>query len=138
MSQQVDHAAGVLISGGLDSAILCVELARDFPPVVPIYIRSGLWWEGAELSALRRFLGAVKREGLHALVVLDEPIADVYGAHWSTSGASVPGSDTPDEAVYLPGRNILLNRVIAYWVAGQLKANPPSYYPLKTARRHKS
>ena len=115
MPQQVDHAAGVLISGGLDSAILCVELLRDFRPVVPLYIRSGLWWEGAELSALRLFLRAVKREGLQELVVLDEPIADVYGAHWSTSGASVPGSDTPDEAVYLPGRNILLTVKAAVW-----------------------
>jgi 7-cyano-7-deazaguanine synthase len=113
--QQVDHAAGVLISGGLDSAILCIELLRDFRPVVPLYIRSGLWWEGAELSALRLFLRAVKRDGLQELVVLDEPIADVYGAHWSTSGASVPGSDTPDEAVYLPGRNILLTVKAAVW-----------------------
>jgi 7-cyano-7-deazaguanine synthase len=113
--QQVGHAAGVLISGGLDSAILCVELLRDFQPVLPLYIRSGLWWEGAELAALRRFLGAVKRDGLHELVVLDEPTADVYGAHWSTSGASVPGSDTPDEAVYLPGRNILLTVKAAVW-----------------------
>jgi 7-cyano-7-deazaguanine synthase len=115
VSQQVDHAAGVLISGGLDSAILCIELLRDFHPVVPLYIRSGLWWESAELAALRLFLGAVKREGLHELVVLDEPTADVYGAHWSTSGGSVPGSDTPDEAVYLPGRNILLTAKAAVW-----------------------
>jgi 7-cyano-7-deazaguanine synthase len=115
VSQQADHAAGVLISGGLDSAILCIELLRDFHAVVPLYIRSGLWWEAAELSAVRLFLAAVKREGLHDLVVLDEPIADVYGAHWSTSGASVPGSDTPDEAVYLPGRNILLTVKAAVW-----------------------
>jgi 7-cyano-7-deazaguanine synthase len=104
-----------LISGGLDSAILCMELLRDFHPVVPLYIRSGLWWEDAELSALRLFLGAVKREGLHELVVLEEPIAEVYGAHWSTSGTSVPGSDTRDEAVYLPGRNILLTVKAAVW-----------------------
>jgi 7-cyano-7-deazaguanine synthase len=131
--QKVDHAAAVLISGGLDSAILCVELLRDFQPVVPIYIRSGLRWEGAELAALRRFLGAVKRDGLHELVVLDEPTADVYGAHWSTSGASVPGSDTPDEAVYLPGRNILLTVKAAVWcrmraietlALGSLGSNP--------------
>ena len=115
MSQQVDHAAGVLISGGLDSAILCMELLRDFRPVVPLYIQLGLRWERAELAALRLFLDAVKRQGLERLVVLDEPIADVYGAHWSTSGAGVPGSDTPDEAVYLPGRNILLTVKAAVW-----------------------
>ena len=123
----------MLISGGLDSAILCVDMLRDSRRVVPIYIRSGLWWEGAELSALRLFLDAVKRENLMSLVVLDEPIADVYGAHWSTSGASVPGSETSDEAVYLPGRNILLTVKAAVWcrlraietlALGSLGSNP--------------
>jgi 7-cyano-7-deazaguanine synthase len=133
VSQQVDHAAGVLISGGLDSAILCVEMLRDFRPVVPLFIKSGLWWEDAELKALHLFLDAVKREYLETLVVLEEPIALVYGDHWSTSGASVPGSDTPDEAVYLPGRNILLTVKAAIWcqmraigtlALGSLGSNP--------------
>jgi len=133
LSQPVDLAAGVLISGGIDSAILCVELLRDFRRVVPIYIRSGLWWECTELSALRQFLDAVKRDNLEDLVVLDEPIADVYGVHWSTRGAGVPGSETPDEAVYLPGRNLLLTVKAAIWcrlrgietlALGSLGSNP--------------
>jgi 7-cyano-7-deazaguanine synthase len=133
LSQPFDDAAGVLISGGLDSAILCVEMLREFRRVVPLYIRSGLWWEGAELSSLRLFLDAVKDVGLESLVVLDEPIAQVYGAHWSTSGASVPGSETPDEAVYLPGRNLLLTVKAAVWcelrkietlALGSLGSNP--------------
>jgi 7-cyano-7-deazaguanine synthase len=128
-----DQTAGVLISGGLDSAILCVELLRDFRHVVPIYIRSGLWWEGAELAGLHVFLEAVKRENLENLVVLDEPIADVYGPHWSTGGASAPGLGTPDEAVYLPGRNMLLTVKAAVWcrlrsietlALGSLGSNP--------------
>ena len=90
-------------------------------------------WEDAELSALRQFLDAVKRDGLKSLVVLDEPIADVYGTHWSTRGASVPGSETPDEAVYLPGRNLLLTVKAAVWcrlreienlALGSLGSNP--------------
>jgi 7-cyano-7-deazaguanine synthase len=133
LSHPVDHAAGVLISGGLDSAILCVELLRDFPRVIPIFIRGGLWWEAAELSALRTFLDAVKREALDSLVILEEPIADVYGSHWSTSGAGTPGAETPDEAVYLPGRNILLTVKAAVWcrlrsvdtlALGSLGSNP--------------
>jgi 7-cyano-7-deazaguanine synthase len=133
LSQQADQTAGVLISGGLDSAILCVDMLRDYRRVVPIYIRSGLRWEAAELSALRLFLDAVKHENLMSLVVLDEPIADVYGAHWSTSGASVPGAETSDEAVYLPGRNILLTAKAAVWcrlrlietlALGSLGSNP--------------
>jgi len=133
MSGPLEHAAAVLISGGLDSAILCVDLLRDFARVVPVYIRCGLSWEDAEMSSLGRFLDAVKAVGLGGLVVLDEPITDVYGAHWSTNGASVPGSDTPDEAVYLPGRNLLLTVKAAVWcrlheidvlALGSLGSNP--------------
>jgi 7-cyano-7-deazaguanine synthase len=109
------RTAAVLVSGGLDSAILCVDLLRDYSRVYPLYIRSGLRWEKAELASLERFLDAVKTEGLECLVALDEPIADVYGSHWSTTGTDVPGSETPDEAVYLPGRNLLLTVKAAVW-----------------------
>ncbi len=109
------EAAAALVSGGLDSAILCFELLRQFPRVVPIYIRAGLRWEGAEIAALRRFLSAVEAPGLDRLVMLDEPVADVYGDHWSTAGLAVPDADTPDESVYLPGRNLLLTVKAAVW-----------------------
>jgi 7-cyano-7-deazaguanine synthase len=133
LPESLSDAAGVLISGGIDSAVLGVELLRDFRSVVPLYIRSGLWWEIVELASLRQFLAAVKRPGLESLVVLEEPIADVYGNHWSTSGSSTPGSDTPDEAVYLPGRNLLLTTKAAVWcrlraietlALGSLGSNP--------------
>ncbi len=123
----------MLTSGGLDSAILCAELLASFRPVIPIYVRSGLLWEEAEMAALRRFLEAVQTEALSSLVVLEEPIADVYGPHWSTGGASVPGSDSADQAVYLPGRNLLLAVKAAVWcrlrdvdalALGSLGSNP--------------
>ena len=47
----------VLISGGLDSAVLCVELLGDYARVHPLYIRCGLRWEEVELAAARAFLG---------------------------------------------------------------------------------
>jgi 7-cyano-7-deazaguanine synthase len=92
-----------------------------------------LRWEAAELAALNRFLGQVPSEGLDELVVLDEPIADVYGAHWSTYGPGIPGAESPDEAVYLPGRNLLLTVKAALWcrirdisalALGSLGSNP--------------
>lgn len=107
--------AAALVSGGLDSAILCVDLLREFGRVHPLYIRSGLRWEEAEVAALRRFLAEVADDRIDRLVVLDEPTADVYGDHWSTVGVGVPGSETPDEAVYLPGRNLLLTIKAAVW-----------------------
>jgi 7-cyano-7-deazaguanine synthase len=133
MSRPSQRAVAVLVSGGLDSAILCVELLRDFSCVVPLYVRSGLRWEETELASLGRFLAAVQQNGLESLVVLDEPIADVYGTHWSTSGAGVPGSETPDHAVYLPGRNLLLTVKAGVWcrlreidalALGSLGSNP--------------
>src|SRR5262249_9523389 len=51
---------------------------------------------------------AVDGPELQRLQVLELPVADLYGPHWSTTGRSVPGSDTPDEAVFLPGRHVLL------------------------------
>ncbi len=133
MPGPIKNSAAVLVSGGLDSAILCVHLLREFSRVIPVYVRSGLRWEDAERTALGRFLDAVKANGLEAPVVLDEPIADVYGSHWSTGGANVPGSDSSDEAVYLPGRNLLLTVKAAVWcrlraidalALGSLGSNP--------------
>jgi 7-cyano-7-deazaguanine synthase len=98
----------VLASGGLDSAILLAEAARAYPAVFPLYVRTGLHWEAVERQYLDRFLAAIRTPALRPLVVLDQPVGDVYGAHWSVSGQGVPGADTPDEAVFLPGRNVLL------------------------------
>jgi 7-cyano-7-deazaguanine synthase len=115
MSRQATSAVAVLISGGLDSAVLGVELLQEHARVIPIYIRGGLLWEPVELAAVRAFLAAVHAPGLEGLVVLDEPVRDVYGRHWSTGGEDVPGAETADDAVYLPGRNLLLATKAAIW-----------------------
>jgi 7-cyano-7-deazaguanine synthase len=128
-----DRAVAVLVSGGLDSAVLCVDLLKSFERVHPLYVRFGLRWEAVELTHLRTYLDAVARPGLRPLHVIDEPVVDVYGAHWSTSGSGVPDDQTPDEAVYLPGRNLLLSAKAAVWCRlhnvealafGTLSANP--------------
>lgn len=98
----------VLVSGGLDSAILLAEAVRACPVVYPLYVASGLHWEAVERAYLERFLTAIAAPALRPLHVLEQPIADVYGAHWSTTGEGVPGADSADDAVFLPGRNVLL------------------------------
>lgn len=98
----------VLVSGGLDSSILLAESLRTHAAVYPLYVRFGLFWESAELVYLRRFLTAVHTPALQPLQELDMPVQDLYGAHWSLTGTGVPGAATPDEAVFLPGRNVLL------------------------------
>jgi 7-cyano-7-deazaguanine synthase len=95
---------------------MLAELAKRHAKVYPVFIRHGLVWEEAELRALRQFLRALRRSSsfiphpssLASLTVLSLPVRDIYGAHWSTTGREVPRAKTPDDAVYLPGRNLLL------------------------------
>lgn len=106
---------GLLVSGGLDSSILLVHLLQQGHEVQPFYVRSHLAWERAELEQLQVFLRAVTTPALRRLVLLDLPIEDVYGDHWSTTGRGAPGLASPDSAVYLPGRNVLLVVKAALW-----------------------
>jgi 7-cyano-7-deazaguanine synthase len=98
----------VLCSGGLDSVVMMAHLGRE-SVVQPIYIRAGLVWESAELEALRALVstpGFVARS--QPLVTLDVTMRDVYsGTHWAITGTP-PAYDTPDEDVYLAGRNVVL------------------------------
>jgi 7-cyano-7-deazaguanine synthase len=123
----------VLVSGGLDSAILVAELLSQGSVVHPIYVRFGLAWEPIEEAHLRRFLDTLKSPAPEPLTVLEFPIASIYGTHWSVSGDAVPDDRSADEAVYLPGRNLLLLAQPSVWCAlngvqtialGTLKGNP--------------
>ncbi len=105
----------VLVSGGLDSAILLAEAAGTHPAVWPLYVRFGLAWEDVELTHLRRFVEAIATPTLRPLTVLDMPAGDLYGNHWSITGVDVPAADTADEAVFLPGRNVLLLAKALLW-----------------------
>jgi 7-cyano-7-deazaguanine synthase len=127
----------VLASGGLDSSILIGHLLRERRRVQPIYIRTGLVWQAAELPALKRFLAGVASEHLADLVVLDLPLADLYAGHWSLTGREVPDDASPDEAVYLPGRNALLLVKAAVWCqlhdVGELAMAPLGTSPFDDA-----
>jgi 7-cyano-7-deazaguanine synthase len=127
----------VLVSGGLDSAVLVHAMAQRFGRVFPLYVRAGMHWEPVEEYWLKRFLrasAAVKGNGvIQALTVARLPVGDVYGRHWSLTGHRVPGGRSADSAVYLPGRNLLLLSKAAVFCAlrhipavamGPLKGNP--------------
>ena len=129
------HAANlaVLVSGGLDSAVLLGEARRDCATVHPLYLRSGLYWEHVESQCLKRFLAALDSTVLRPLTVLDSPVADLYGSHWSITGQGVPDATSSDEAVFLPGRNVLLLTKAMLWchlhgvpavALGSLGSNP--------------
>jgi len=102
-------ATGVLLSGGLDSAVLLAEEAASDAGVQPIYVSGGLAWEASERAMVARLLDASPLRGrTRRLVALSVDMHDVYAAtHWALTGKP-PAYHTPDEDVYLPGRNIVL------------------------------
>jgi 7-cyano-7-deazaguanine synthase len=98
----------VLCSGGLDSAVLLVEMARAAGRAIPLVVEAGHAWERAERAALERFVAAIDDPRIAPLRPLALPMGDVYGAHWSITGIGAPGWDEPDETVELRGRNLIL------------------------------
>ena len=108
----------VLLSGGLDSAVLLAEEAAR-GDVQPIYIGAGLAWESAERAMVDALLRSDPLRGrTRALTALSVDMRDVYAAtHWAVTGTP-PAYHTPDEDVYLPGRNIVLLTKAGVYCAG--------------------
>jgi 7-cyano-7-deazaguanine synthase len=128
----------VLKQAGKKSGAVCVlasggAMTERYDRVIPVYVRNGLVWEKAELHWLRRFLRAAAHPSIGALQVLDLPMKDVYGTHWSMTGTAVPDEASGWEEVYLPGRNlILLSKAAVYCGLNDIGAI--ALGPLKTNR----
>ncbi|HZM58622.1 MAG TPA: 7-cyano-7-deazaguanine synthase [Vicinamibacterales bacterium] len=122
----------VLFSSGLDSAVLAGAEART-SIVHPLYVSTGLAWEREELAAVDRLLASPAFAGLAPLARLSFTVEDLYSpTHWALRGTP-PAFDTPDEDVYLTGRNIILvskaaiycaSRTIPRIALGPLAGNP--------------
>ena len=123
----------VLCSAGLDSAVLLADEARK-GPVVPVYVGSGLAWEAEERRRLSLLVAAEPLRGRVATAeMLEFSVRDLYPAtHWAVTGHP-PAFDTPDEDVYLVGRNVVLltragilcaQRGLTRVVLGLLSGNP--------------
>ena len=103
-------STAVLLSGGLDSAVLVAdEASNGGADVHPVYISVGLAWEAAERASVAAFLASAPfGDRIRPLVSLSADMRDVYAAtHWAVQGCP-PAYHTPDEDVYLPGRNVVL------------------------------
>ena len=125
-------AVAVLFSSGLDSAVLAAAEARA-DTVYPIYVSCGLAWEAEELRIAERLLAAPAYRGVQPIARLTFTVADLYPpTHWALQGTP-PAFDTPDEDVYLTGRNLVLltkagvhcaQRRISRIAIGTLAGNP--------------
>jgi 7-cyano-7-deazaguanine synthase len=126
-------ATAVLCSAGLDSAVLVADELQA-RRVTPVYVSAGFAWEPAERRALDRLLASPPFEGrVETPVTLSVDMRDLYPAtHWAIRGEP-PAFDTPDEDVYLVGRNLVLlakaavlccQRRIPRIVLGPLAGNP--------------
>ena len=130
---QCTKCCAVLLSGGLDSAVLVADEATR-GEVQPIYVSVGLAWEDAERAMVARLLAApLFARPVRPLAALSVDMRDVYAAtHWAVAGTP-PAYHTPDEDVYLPGRNVVLlgkagvfcaSAAIERLVIGTLAHNP--------------
>jgi 7-cyano-7-deazaguanine synthase len=119
----------VLLSGGLDSAVLAAHEAQT-SRVLPVYVSVGLAWEDAEVAMVERLLESPAFAGkVEALTRVSFTMRDVYSpTHWAIQGKP-PAYDTPDEDVYLAGRNLVL-LTKAGVVASKMKANRIALGPL--------
>ena len=123
----------VLASGGVESGAMLYLLAKKYREVYPLYVSHGFIWEKAEIHWLKQFIRALKARPVREAAVLHYPLASLYGRHWSLTGKKVPSAQSKDEAVFLPGRNILLlsmagvfcySRGIPNLAIGSLATNP--------------
>ena len=136
MNHPADEDVAVLFSAGLDSAVLLAHAVTRWPGarIQPLYVIAGLAWEREEIAMAERFLAAAAfRSTLGPLVTLTVDMRDVYPpTHWAIRGEP-PAYDTPDEDVYLEGRNIVLFSKASVFMArariprvliGPLSGNP--------------
>ena len=138
------QGTAVLCSGGLDSAVLLADVARreadarrdgvaSAGKVIPLYVSVGLAWEQRSLRCSARLLATSPFRDVGRSSPLRFDMRDVYPpTHWAIRGEA-PAFDTPDEDVYLEGRNIVLLTKAAVFMArakltrvsiGPLAGNP--------------
>jgi 7-cyano-7-deazaguanine synthase len=128
----------VLLSGGLDSAVLAAHEAQS-SRVLPVYVSVGLAWEDAEVAMVTALLQAkVFANRTAPLTRVEFTMRDVYPpTHWAIRGVP-PAYDTPDEDVYLTGRNLVLltkaGVVAARQGASRIALGPLAGNPFPDAR----
>jgi 7-cyano-7-deazaguanine synthase len=134
----IKRRLAVLASGGLDSSVMLAELARGGGEVFPVYVRAGLMWERHELAALRSYIRRLNMRSIHSVSVLQLPMGDLAGGHWSMTGRKVPGYRAAVSSNYILGRNLSLLAKAAIFCAynriGEIAMAPLESNPFPDAR----
>jgi len=110
----------VLFSAGLDSAVLLADaLARRGAEdtVQALHVGVGFAWEAEERAAAARLFARAPFAGrIDPPVLLSFDMRDVFpDTHWAVRGTP-PAFDTPDEEVFLDGRNVILTSKAAVFI----------------------
>ncbi|HZP45949.1 MAG TPA: 7-cyano-7-deazaguanine synthase [Candidatus Binataceae bacterium] len=136
--EALPERVAILASGGLDSSVLLGVLARRRREVYPVYVRTGLVWESAEVMTLRRFIRALRLNNVRPVTILRLPMNDLAGDHWSMTGRNVPGYDAAVTSNYILGRNLTLLSKAAIFCArmqiGEIAMAPLESNPFPDAR----
>ena len=111
----------VLFSAGLDSAVLLADaLARRAPgeTVQALHISVGFAWEAEERAMAARLFACPPLAGrIDPPVMLSFDMRDIFPeTHWAVRGTP-PAFDTPDEDVFLDGRNVILTSKAGVFIA---------------------
>jgi 7-cyano-7-deazaguanine synthase len=120
----------VLFSAGLDSAVLLADaLARQSADetVQALHVSVGFAWEAEERAAAARLFEQAPFAGrVDPPVLLSFDMRDVFpDTHWAVRGTP-PAFDTPDEDVFLDGRNVILASKAAVFITRQARPRPTS------------
>jgi 7-cyano-7-deazaguanine synthase len=108
----------VLFSGGLDSAVLVADAAAS-GTVQPIYVGVGFAWEAEERAMAARLFASPAFAAIPAPVHLQFDMRDVFPPdHWAILGRA-PAFESPDEEVYIHGRNVILLSKAAVYVSAR-------------------
>jgi len=97
----------LLASSGLNTLCLLKRFSVAGAKVHPVFIQAGFRWEEAELFWLKKYLRNTKMAGVQPLEILQLPLRDVFGMHWSVTGVKVPPFAEKAD-VFLPGRTLAM------------------------------
>lgn len=123
----------LLLSGGLDSALLLARARDQRQSIHALYVSFGFSWEYAERHYLKQILEWCCSPENPPLILRPYPYRCFHPKHWGFSPWKVPDQRSPDQQVLIPGRNQVFfaeafshaeeNGLNEVWL-GTLKNNP--------------